>query len=338
MARRSSTTATTKPYPEATETTATKRSAVQRRMEDSATAIMGDAADDPAFLHVIFAQIGLPYREPESATWERRTGRAAMILQAGHLWHPRRREFLPQGLPYGTRPRLLLAHLCTEALRLGSPVVPVADSFTGFMRELGITPTGGKEGSVGRFREQMNRLTASRMQMAMHYGDGRRDFQMNPAPAIASAELWGATDPRQRVIWPAEVTLSREFFDGLQRYALPFDPRAYGALSHSARALDLYTWLAHRLPRVKEHAGAFISWGALAEQFGGAGDDLREFRRAMVTALRQVLAVYPAAQVMQIPGGLKLFRSAPAIARKASVRGARVGPVVIDGTAEPAEP
>ena len=55
----------------------------------------------------------------------------------------------------------------------------------------------------------------------------------------------------------------------------------------------------------------------------------------MVTALRQVLAVYPAAQVMQIPGGLKLFRSAPAIARKASVRGARVGPVVIDGTAEP---
>jgi hypothetical protein len=143
-------------------------------------------------------------------------------------------------------------------------------------------------------------------------------------------DAWFPTDPRQQALWGSEVRLSDEFFAGLTAHhlALPLNPHAFGALSHSARALDLYTWLAHRLPRVKQRAGAFISWEALQEQFGPDVAELRVFRSQCVTALRQVLTVYPAAKVDQVPGGLKLFRSEPAIARKPVVRGARVGPVV----------
>ena len=121
---------------------------------------------------------------------------------------------------------------------------------------------------------------------------------------------------------------------GLLRYSLPVDLRAFDALAHSARALDLYTWLVHRLPRVKERAGTFVSWGAPQGQFGHDVADLRNFRGQALTALRQVLAVYPAAKVDQVPGGVRLFRSAPAIARKASVRGARVELAVIGGPTE----
>jgi hypothetical protein len=299
-------------------------SAVARRLEDASAAIMGDAADDPGFLHVIMSQVGLPYREPKGRDYIRETGRASLVISAGYLRDPVTQKMVLQGLPYGSRPRLLMLNLCTQAVRLQSPVVPIGDSMTAYMRELGIPATGGKEGSIGRLKEQMNRLTAARMQFAMDYGNGRA-VQFNPAPMVERAELWFPTDPRQRVMWQSEVRLSDTFFATLCTHALPVDPKAFGALAHSARALDLYTWLAHRLPRVKERAGAFVSWGALQEQFGQDVVDLRDFRRECLTALRQVLKVYPAAKVEQVPGGVRLFRSEPAIARMVSVRGSRIG-------------
>lgn len=314
-----------------TERKAPCASAVARRVMDAAAGIMGEAEDDPAFLHVIMSQVGLPYREPEGRDYIRETGRASLVITAGRLRDPVTRKAVLQGLPYGAKPRLLMLHLCTQAVRLQSPVVPVGDSMTAFMRELGIPATGGTHGSIGRFKDQLQRLAAARMQFFMSYGD--REVTLNPAPMIHRFDAWFPPDPRQQMLWGSEVRLSDEFFGGLRTHALPLDPRAYGALAHSARALDLYTWLSHRLPRVRERAGAFVSWGALQEQFGTDVAELRDFRREAVRALRQVLAVYPAAKVDQVPGGLKLFRSEPAIARKGSVRGARVGPLVIDGEA-----
>lgn len=307
-------------------------SAVGKRLEDVSTAIMGDGADDPAFLHVIMSQVGLPYREPEGREYVRETGRASLVISAGSIRNPVTRKPMAVGLPYGAKPRLLMLHLCTHAVRAQSPVVPVGDSMTAFMRELGIAATGGAQGSIARFKDQLQRLAASRMQFFMSYGN--REVMLNPAPMIHRFDAWFPTDPRQRMFWGSEVRLSDEFFSGLLAHALPLDPRAYGALAHSARALDLYTWLAHRLPRVKERAGAFISWGALQEQFGSEVSDPRNFRGQTLTALRQVLAVYPAAKMDQVPGGLKLFRSEPAIPRKASVRGAKMTPVVVAGQAD----
>jgi len=40
------------------------------------------------------------------------------------------------------------------------------------------------------------------------------------------------------------------------------------AAKHSALALDIYTWLAHRLCRVTEASGVVLSWRSLREQFG----------------------------------------------------------------------
>jgi hypothetical protein len=286
-------------------------------------AIMGEAADDPAFLHVIMSQVGLPYREVQGRDYIRRTGRASLVVSAGFLTDPHTGEPVLQGVPYGAKPRLLTLHLCTQAVRRQSPVVEVSDSMTAFMRSFGIAATGGKKGSIARFKDQLNRLAACRMQFFIDYGD--RMKTMNPAPMIHDFDVWFPADPHQRIMWPSEIRLSNEFFASLLNNALPLNLEAIGELQHSARALDLYTWLAHRLPRVKESAGVFISWGALQEQFGAEIVELRDFRRECLTALRQVLHAYPAAKVDQVPGGLRLFRSEPAIARKTSVRGALVG-------------
>jgi hypothetical protein len=310
----------------------TPTSNVSRRLVDTSAAIMGDAVD-PAFMHVIMSQVGLPYREPKGRDYIRETRRASLVLTAGWLRDPRSGKMVLQGLPYGAKPRLLMLHLCTQAVQLKSPVIPIEESMTAFMRVLGSTATGGRNGTIAQFKEQVNRLTASRMQFGMDYENGRT-VQLNPAPMVNRAELWFPKDERQRVLWPSEVRLSDEFFNGLQDNALPIDPRAFRALAHSARALDIYTWLAHRLHRVKEPNGASISWVALQDQFGPDVKDLKNFRRKFLTALNQVLE-YPTAKIEPDFGGIRLFRSPSPIVKRPSVRGVRIeGIRVIEGTAE----
>jgi hypothetical protein len=145
----------------------------------------------------------------------------------------------------------------------------------------------------------------------MDFGD--HATTLNPAPLISRFDVWFPADAHQQVLWPSEVTLSGDFFDSLKNHALPLDPRSVRALQHSARALDIYTWLTHRLPRVKERGGVKVSWAALHAQFGPDVSDKRTFRRQFTKAMRQALAVYPGARVESVEGGLRLRKSAPAI-------------------------
>ena len=61
-------------------------------------------------------------------------------------------------LPFGTLPRLLLAWVCTEAVRTQSRVLILGDSVSGFMRKLDIYSTSGEK--YTRLRNQMDRLGA----------------------------------------------------------------------------------------------------------------------------------------------------------------------------------
>jgi len=285
------------------------------RLVDAAAEIMGEPeADELAFLHTVLAQCGLPYRNPNTRDYIRQNGRASLIVSSGYLLDPETRQPVLQGVPYGAKPRLLMIHLCTEAIRRQSAVIPIADSMSAFMRSLGLKVTGGKKGTIGTFKEQLNRLAAARMQLTMDFGD--RGTTLNPGSLIERFDIWFPTDARQQVLWPSEVTLSGDFFDSLKNHALPLDPRAVRALQHSARSLDIYTWLTHRLPRVKESGGAKVSWAALHAQFGPDVSDKRTFRRQFTQAMRQALAVYPNAKVVSVEGGLSLRQSAPAIRRR----------------------
>ena len=64
------------------------------------------------------------------------------------------------------------------------------------------------------------------------------------------------------------MRLSLDYFESLQRHAVPLDERAIAALSHTAMGLDHLCWLAQRLHRVNPGKPAFIPWTALRDQFG----------------------------------------------------------------------
>ena len=81
-------------------------------------------------------------------------------------------------LPYGTLPRLLLAWVCTEAVRTQSPELVLGDSLSEFMRRLGIYSTsGGTTGGRTRLRNQMRRLFGC--MVSLTYADASGEATMN---------------------------------------------------------------------------------------------------------------------------------------------------------------
>ncbi|WP_407242317.1 replication protein RepA [Escherichia coli] len=114
--------------------------------------------------------------------------------------------------------------------------------------------------------------------------------------------------------------MSEGYYNGLIDSAVPLDNRALHVLKGSALALDIYAWLAHRLHRI-EGRPVMLYWMKLREQFAqeysGKNAD-KDFKRAFMPALKQVLSVYPAAKVEQVKGGLLLYCSPPPIPYKQS--------------------
>ena len=59
-------------------------------------------------------------------------------------------------LPFGNLPRLILAWLCTEAVRTQSRVIVLGTSMAKFLKTLGVYTTSGE--TQTRLRNQMKRL------------------------------------------------------------------------------------------------------------------------------------------------------------------------------------
>ena len=276
--------------------------------------------EDLAFQHAVLCQVGLPRSRQAGREFERRNGSASVLVTAGSLWNGR--EWVEQPLPYGAMPRLMLAHMATYAVRHQTRVIPVGESPTEFLRMLGEkSDSGGERGKFTTFQRQAKALAACRLQLGYSLPGRAGTFDGTP---VARFEAW-LTEGEQRSLWPAEIELSLDYFETLKTLAVPLDLRALQALKGSALALDVYTWLAHRLRRVKPGTGR-VTWAALREQFGQEYRDPRNFRRKFEQALREALAVYPAAKIISVgsiePGrsGFELQESPPPIPTTAGRR------------------
>jgi len=262
-----------------------------------------------AFQHSILAQTGLPYRNPgdDVREWERSNGQASLEIIAGKAFHPELCRFVPLGLPYGPKPRLILAHLNGEALRQQSPVVEVEASLTAFVKRLRLD-AGGR--TIGTIKDQLARLAACSMRLGA-VRDGQA-VTVN-SQIVHSFNLWFPKEEGQRVLWPSAVRLSAEYFESLAKHAVPLHDRALMALSGSAMALDVYAWLAQRLHRIDWGQRVFVPWPALQAQFGWHYDRVRKFREVFTQAVRLVHSQYRAADIELDGRGMTLRRSPPPV-------------------------
>ena len=95
------------------------------RVLDASEEIIGTPdTEEMAFLHIVLAQCGLPYRDPKTSHYIRENGLLSLIVSPGHLRDPTTNKAGLQGIPYGAKPRLLMLHLCTEAVRSREECAP----------------------------------------------------------------------------------------------------------------------------------------------------------------------------------------------------------------------
>lgn len=286
-------------------------SPVQARLIKSGIAIRDDEQAEITYQHTVLCQTCLPYRNPgdDETRWERKQGSAHLLINAGEAMNPDTSEWVQLGLPFGPKPRLVLMHLNAEAIRTGSPEIEVEDSMTAFVkRVLGYSPNG-KE--MKMMKGQLARLSAATVRLAVILSK-EQALQIN-TQIITAFDLWFPKDERQRILWPSTVHLSHEYFASLAGHAVPLDERAISALSHSAMALDIYTWLAQRLHRVERGKPQFITWKALKDQFGWNYKRMRDFRRVFKEALSQVHTQYRTARIDTDERGMTLRNSPPPI-------------------------
>jgi len=288
-------------------------SRVQRRSVETSASVALETPEQIVYQHSVLCQTSLPYRDPGPAvrTWERKQGTVYLSIDAGKAKNPKDEEWVQLGLPFGPKPRLILAHLNAEALKTGSPKIDVEDSFTAFVRRIQKRAPTGPEITV--YKEQLIRISTAVIRIAMSTED--RTFQMNNQIVMAF-DLFLTKDEHQRVLWPATLHLSHEYFATLQKHAVPLDELALGGLAHSSLALDLYAWLAQRLHRVPRRQPQFIAWAALKDQFGAGLGQMCHFKHKFRVALGQVLAFYPAAKVEGDGRGLTLYNSAPPVKKR----------------------
>ena len=208
-------------------------------------------------------------------------------------------------------------------MRTRSPRVVLGESLSGFMRELGIVPTGGRWGTITKLREQMRRLFASRV-AAVYEGE---DVERMAAMEIAAGyELWWTPKaPDQAAMWQSTVTLGDAFYREITAHPVPLDMRALRALKRSPLGLDLYAWLSHRTGYLR--AEVFIPWAPLLAQFGADYADPKDFKRKVKRELRKITLLWPELRAEAVRGGLSLRPSLPHVPRALPRAGpAHLGP------------
>jgi hypothetical protein len=273
------------------------------------------------FQHSVFCQTGLPYRDPgaDVRLWEREQGNVTLRIEAGAIPDPATGKYVDVSLPWGTKPRLILAHLNAEALRQGSPEIEIESSLSAFVRRIRGFATGRE---IRMFKNQLACLSSATVRLAMFQGE--RAIAIN-THVITSFDLWLQKDERQRALWPSTVCLSKEYFESLQKHAVPLNEADLAALAHTAMGLDIYAWLAQRLHRIDPRKPAFIAWTALKEQFGPDYGQMFNFKREFRLTLGQVTRRYQTARIELDGKGMTARISPPPVDKRMVLIGAAKG-------------
>lgn len=267
--------------------------------------------DEIEFLHATFAQVGMPRSRTTARTFERKCGLASIRIDAGDLWDGK--DWQPQPLPYGTKPRLINIYATTYAIRHKTRLIPLGDSKRDAIRLLGFRSTsGGRNGGMTGFDQQMRAFAAMHLKLGIATASTTRTIDTKP---VRDFQAWVVPDGAQRALWPGAIELSDDYFQSIREFAFPMDPRALAALDRSALALDLYAYLSHRLCRLRSPTPLY--WPSLREQFGAQDRDHKTFKRELLAALQRVCLVYPDANVEQINGGILMKPSRPPVAKVA---------------------
>ena len=267
-----------------------------------------EADPDMGFMARLLALCSLPRTNPGNRLqYKRVNGPYKLIMIAGG----------DNKLPFGNLPRLLLAWVCTEAVRTQSRELVLGSSLAEFMRKLGISSdSGGSRGERTRLRNQMDRLFHAHVSLI--YEDDRSKESASSLVADRVKLWWDPRRPDEPVLWDSKIELGEKFFQEIIRHPVPLDMNTLKALSRSSLGLDLYLWVTYRTFTLKRPMR--LSWRQLYRQFGVEPDKavdkliVNNFRTDCLRELKKIRVAWPSLNYATAKGVLILSPSRPAIA------------------------
>ena len=266
-----------------------------------------EAEPDIGFMARLLALCSLPRTDPKNRLqYVRRNGPYTLAMTAG----------VNTRLPFGTLPRLLLAWVCSEAVRTQRRELVLGRSLYEFMHKLGLTDrSGGAKGDRTRLKNQMRRVFRCSVQLV--YEGGEHEVVVSSFITDRAEYWWDVSRSDAPSLWDSTIRLGEEFFNEIIRHPIPLDLHTLKALKRSPLGLDLYFWLVYRTFTLK--APLTLSWKQLFRQFGadpakvGKHSTVNRFRSDCLRELKKIKRAWPNLHYATVTGGLVLSPSPPRI-------------------------
>ena len=264
-----------------------------------------EADPDLGFMARLMALCSLPRTNPgKQKEYKRVNGPYTLYMIAGG----------GNKLPFGNLPRLLLAWVCTEAVRTQSRELILGRSLSKFMRTLGAYNSGGQPQT--RLRNQMKRLFGCTVSLI--YKDECGEQFVSSLIAERGEFWWNERKPDELSLWNSKIELGEKFFHEIIRHPVPIDMNTLTSLKRSTLGLDLYLWLTYRTFTLR--APLRLSWRQVYRQFGAhpskASDNntVQAFRYKVLRELKKIKLAWPDLNYSTAKGALILSPSTPVIA------------------------
>ncbi|HHM6473280.1 TPA: replication protein RepA [Pseudomonas aeruginosa] len=237
----------------------------------------------------ILAQATLPHTDPvlpPGTMYSRSTGQLTLNIA------PTTRKY---GVPFGTIPRIVLAWICTEAVRTKNRTLILGKSQREFLEKIQLHSNGR---DIARMREQCMRLF--RAVVSVEYENDQVEHSQR-LPITNSDTIFWHKSPDVQSLWNSELELTKEFFEEVLAHPVPLDLRVFHALSKSPLAMDIYTWLTYRMFVMAATGQRIVRvpWLGLKAQLGtniaDTPEGARLFKSRFKQRLAEVLLFYPEA-------------------------------------------
>jgi hypothetical protein len=293
------------------------------------------AGPDVSYYSPELIQCTLPHSDPKSRDWIKKNGDFSLIVSSGID-----DEGATYGIPYGSFPRLVLAHIITRVIETREKRIELTSHFGSFLREIGYLGNHKGKGVKGqRVREQLLRLLNANISFQRNEEGHNQRLNINISRGFDL--WWDYKKPEQGSLFGSWVLLSDDFYESIIKSPVPLRTDILKALKKSPLAIDIYMWVAYRL--FSMHANhqdeLSLSYGALQNQFGTgiSEDNYRQFRKEFKSAFNKVAALYqphtgdtgkPILNYALNDTGLVLYRSPLLIGRNKPTKQDDIGQII----------
>ena len=189
-------------------------------------------------------------------------------------------------LPFGVMARKLLIYFTTRATQLKSRTVKLNVTEKDLFDVLGMSRNLK---STKHLRTQIKRLAALTIEI---------DYKPNKAKRIlyrgvVFSRIQLECDDEQLPMFASEIEFAEDFYKHVASRCMPFQTHHLARLN-SSLSLDLYLWLAIRLPNIRHGEDVKLSISQLAEQFGRCDSpvNVHNLSRSIQTALERIFSVW----------------------------------------------